>query len=258
MRHTNLSSAVQHAKKLAKEKGKSHYANGSRGNYSVSDKRPEDSSFVQATPSGGEWSHKMNQATKAFTKSRIFGGTTMEDVEREWGQGTMRGLIERLESLHESMSRHCEIYKAKNGKWYLDLAPKEDGERQDADTYGPFPSENAADKYLDRFSNPGSLNIDDSGDRPVPKKSPNGSHVKKPGSRMWESARPQTRAMKNELQDMFKPNDMDKVVSLYLKHRNSVDKFVDAALRAKIGTRDNRRTYEQEWHDIWFALRAVE
>ena len=148
--------------------------------------------------------------------------------------------------------------QAKNGKWYLDLAPNEYGEWQDADTYGPFPSEKAADKYLDRFSNPGSLDIDDSGDRPVPKKSPNGSRIQKPGSRMWESARPQIRAMKHELQDMFKPDDSDKVIALYLKHRNSVDKFVDAAVRAKIDTREHRRTYEQEWHDIWFALRAVE
>lgn len=97
MRHTNLSSAVRQAKKLAKEKSRPHYANGSSGRYKVSDKKPEDSSFVQATPSGGEWSHKMNSATRTFTKSRIFGDATMEAVERDWEGNTMRSLLGRLE-----------------------------------------------------------------------------------------------------------------------------------------------------------------
>jgi len=96
MRHTNLSSAVKQAKELAKKNGKAHYANGASGRYKVSDRKPEDSSFVQVTPSGSEWSHKMNQSTKTFTKSRIFGGVTMEDVERNWGI-SMKNLIEKLE-----------------------------------------------------------------------------------------------------------------------------------------------------------------
>lgn len=77
-------------------------------------------------------------------------------------------------------------------------------------------------------------------------------------SRLEESARQQIRAMHYELQDMFTDSEAEKVIALYLKHKNSVDKFVAAAVRAKIDTRDHRRTYEQEWHDIWFALRAVE
>lgn len=97
MRHTNLSSAVRHAKKLAKEKGKPHFAHGASGRYRVTDRKPEDTSFVQATPSGGEWSHKMNQSTKTFTKSRIFGGVTMESVEREWGESSTGKLLARLQ-----------------------------------------------------------------------------------------------------------------------------------------------------------------
>ena len=76
--------------------------------------------------------------------------------------------------------------------------------------------------------------------------------------RLEEAARPQIRAMKYELQDMFDPDDSDKVIALYLKHKNSVDKFVDASTRAEIGTRDHRRIYERDWRDIWFALRSVE
>ena len=63
-------------------------------------------------------------------------------------------------TVHESMSRHAAIYKAKNGKWYLELAPNEYGEEYDADLYGPFNSEKEADDYLDNFSNPGGMFTD--------------------------------------------------------------------------------------------------
>lgn len=86
----------------------------------------------------------------------------------------------------ESMSRYCGIYKAVNGKYYLELAPDEYGEADTAITYGPFSSADAADDYLSRnFSNPGSVWTDHKGNAPVPTKSPNGSRVQSPSSRRW-------------------------------------------------------------------------
>ena len=84
------------------------------------------------------------------------------------------------ETLVESMQRHCEFYLASDGKWYMELAPDEYGEQWDADTYGPFRSEDAAYKYLDNFSNPGGYGSDDTGTRPPPTTSPNGSPVRAP------------------------------------------------------------------------------
>ncbi len=86
------------------------------------------------------------------------------------------------ELLVESMSRHCEFYLATDEKWYMDLAPAEYGEQDDADTFGPFRSYEEAYEYLDNFSNPGSYYTDDSGTRPSPKQSPNGSPVRSPRS----------------------------------------------------------------------------
>jgi len=79
-----------------------------------------------------------------------------------------------------SMQRYCGIFKAVNGKWYLDLADQEYGEYEDAQRYGPFDSNEAVEKYLDRFSNPGGGVTDDRGTAPVPHKSPNGSPIQKP------------------------------------------------------------------------------
>ena len=81
-----------------------------------------------------------------------------------------------------SQVRHCGIWKDSDGHWYLDLAAREYGEYEDADTYGPFSSEAQAEKYLDGFSNPGGLDVDDSGTKPPPTKSPNGGRVRRPGS----------------------------------------------------------------------------
>lgn len=97
----------------------------------------------------------------------------------------VNGMKESLNvnKVFESMSRYSAIWKANNGKWYLDLAPNEYGEEEDADTYGPFGSEDAADSYLsNNFSNPGGGWVDDSGDREPPTESPNGSKVKNPRS----------------------------------------------------------------------------
>lgn len=96
-----------------------------------------------------------------------------------------------------SVPRHCEFWKASDGKWYLDLAVNEyhdsdedddegghpgDGEYEDSITYGPFSTQEAADAYLTgHFSNPGSFHEDDSGKNPPPTKSPNGSPVVRPG-----------------------------------------------------------------------------
>lgn len=83
--------------------------------------------------------------------------------------------------LAESMSRYAEIWKASNGSWYLNLAADEHGEYYDAYTYGPFSSEESADRYMDKLGpNPGSLEVDDSGTEKPPEKSPNGSKVQKP------------------------------------------------------------------------------
>lgn len=80
-----------------------------------------------------------------------------------------------------SSSRHCAIYKTSDGKWYMELAADEYGEESDADCYGPFSSENAAEKYLDdNFSNPGGIHTDSSGKEPPPTKAPNGTRVIKP------------------------------------------------------------------------------
>ena len=82
--------------------------------------------------------------------------------------------------LNESVQRYAGIYKAKDKKWYLDLADDEYGEYEDSNTYGPFVTQEKADEYLDNFSNPGGMSIDRSGKQKVPKKSPNGSAVEKP------------------------------------------------------------------------------
>jgi len=85
-----------------------------------------------------------------------------------------------IAQIAESMQRHCFIYKARDGKWYMELADREYGEREEATTYGPFGSEDDADDYLDNFSNPGGYGVDSSGKLPAPKKSPNGRPVVRP------------------------------------------------------------------------------
>ena len=90
----------------------------------------------------------------------------------------------RLEKyITESTQRHCHIYKAKNKKWYMELGDFEYADRHQSTTYGPFNSEDDADKELDYHSNPGGLSIDRSGKQPVPKKSPNGRPIQKPSSK---------------------------------------------------------------------------
>lgn len=81
-----------------------------------------------------------------------------------------------------SVSRYCSFYKAQDGRWFMELAQEEHGEREDATTYGPFRDQEAAIEYLDEnFANPGGWNVEDSGTLPVPTVSPNGEHVMRPG-----------------------------------------------------------------------------
>ena len=80
----------------------------------------------------------------------------------------------------ESMSRHCAIYKLNTGQWWMELADDEYGEQWDSRVYGPFSSQEKAEDELDQYSNPGSLYIDDSGERPNPTKSPNGEKIRQP------------------------------------------------------------------------------
>lgn len=96
-------------------------------------------------------------------------------------------ILERIRSkITESEQRHCRIYKAKDKKWYLELADMEHGQERDSTTYGPFESEDKLTEYMrERFTNPGFLNIDRSGKKSVPKKSPNGRPVKKPEYNRW-------------------------------------------------------------------------
>ena len=71
--------------------------------------------------------------------------------------------------LDESVSREAHIYKAKDGKWYYFIAWKEYGEFPDGDTYGPFNSEDAADKHMMKnHSNPGGFSTDNKGTKAVP------------------------------------------------------------------------------------------
>lgn len=93
-----------------------------------------------------------------------------------------------------SLSRYCEFWRAADGKWYMDLANSGyhdedddeeggrygDGEYEDSTTYGPFNNGKSAYTYLSNFSNPGAYSVDNSGTRPPPTKSPNGSKVQSP------------------------------------------------------------------------------
>lgn len=84
-----------------------------------------------------------------------------------------------MKSITSSSQRYCHFYKTKNETWYMELANMEHGDREDATTYGPFPSEDAAVSYLRNFSNPGGYSTDE-GSSPVPTRSPNGGAVVRP------------------------------------------------------------------------------
>lgn len=79
-----------------------------------------------------------------------------------------------------SVVRYDERFLATNGKWYLILGNNEHDEYEDSTAYGPFPSEEAVDKYARRFSNSGGGDVDDSGRQAPPTKSPNGGKLVSP------------------------------------------------------------------------------
>jgi hypothetical protein len=68
-----------------------------------------------------------------------------------------------------SQQRRCDIWKATDSKWYMRLGDFEYAEeRGDCTCYGPFESMEEVDKELDRHSNPGGSNINESGTKPPP------------------------------------------------------------------------------------------
>lgn len=87
----------------------------------------------------------------------------------------MRGLRELIS---ESAVRHASAYRASNGRWYLDLAEREYGEPEDAQTYGPFNSLDQVHDFLETVPDPGGVSYDSSGQNPPPTSSPNGRPVK--------------------------------------------------------------------------------
>lgn len=75
-------------------------------------------------------------------------------------------------------ARYCGLYLACDEQWYMDLAEEEGQTVNEAFTYGPFKTEAGATKYLhDNFADPGLYHVDESGQKRVPRRSPNGHEV---------------------------------------------------------------------------------
>jgi hypothetical protein len=68
-----------------------------------------------------------------------------------------------------SMSRRCDVTKAVDQQWYMVLGNFEHAhDLEDCTVFGPYATQELCEKELDFHSNPGSMNIDESGTRPVP------------------------------------------------------------------------------------------
>lgn len=69
-----------------------------------------------------------------------------------------------------SQCRACRYWKATDNQWYVELGNFEHAhESCDCTRYGPFPSLEKAESFVDRgFSNPGGSCTDDSGEYPPP------------------------------------------------------------------------------------------
>ena len=68
------------------------------------------------------------------------------------------------EYINESTGEYCHFFKAKDKKWYFEL-----GDENKPRAYGPFNSEDEADRYLSNcHANPGGYSIDRPGKRPGP------------------------------------------------------------------------------------------
>ena len=116
-----------------------------------------------------------------YIESRTKGSYSLDAIKQSLGshdktkakaeaiKQTKDKVEEQVHFIAESESRHCAYYKAKDNKWYMELADNEHGTQDDATTYGPFDDQEAANDYLHaNFSNPGGSMRDDSGKREVP------------------------------------------------------------------------------------------
>lgn len=131
----------------------------------------DDGYFTVVVPPAayGAGGTKWHSETKTLTR----GAFLTKKEAKAWAKKHLQGAkfsikrIAGISGIEESVSRECFFYKAKNGKWYMEL---EDEYDRDMTTYGPFSSFRAAEKYLERnFSNPGAYSDDDSGTMPVPR-----------------------------------------------------------------------------------------
>jgi hypothetical protein len=85
-----------------------------------------------------------------------------------------------------SLNTHCRTYKAKDGNWYLEIADRYNGREEEADTYGPFITEELVDQFLYyNFANPGGGYVHRDGKFEVPTISPSGRPVQNPDTRPW-------------------------------------------------------------------------
>jgi len=118
-------------------------------------------------------------------REKLKKGYTLTDVKamvlevlREAGIKVAGGLVRRsdLAKLAKASNlRDCSIYKATNDKWYMDLEDERYSDEDEDDynsgemrSYGPFGSEEAAERFLRNFSNPGGYDVDSSGRRKPP------------------------------------------------------------------------------------------
>jgi hypothetical protein len=127
--------------------------------------------------------------------------------------------------IFESAARYCDVYRASNGKWYLDLAAYEYGEHDDAQTYGPFRSFDSVIDYLHNFPSPGGWTSDASGERPPPVNSPNGSPVHVPTGP--SGGAPRKKLNDDELKVLVKKQLRDYAEDYGSDYMPSVDSVLD-------------------------------
>lgn len=104
-----------------------------------------------------------------YVKNRIKIGGKLDPAKIKLPSEEM---MEDFNKLVESTGQPCEFMKASDGKWYLGLGEETGDGEYEGETiwYGPFPSEEATDRYLSKnFANPGGMMVDDSGKRQPPK-----------------------------------------------------------------------------------------
>jgi hypothetical protein len=100
-----------------------------------------------------------------------------EDTEEEGSEKTAGEVPEFIQA---SVRRYCEFFLATDGRWYIYHADDDHGDLDDSTAYGPFRSEDEADFYVRNYlSTSGASDTDDSGNRPPPTRSPNGTPLVK-------------------------------------------------------------------------------